>query len=253
MFTLLQQTPGSGSPTQIPASRIHDISGYEIFGHGATGEAHALAHQMLDSGQLRLGHRLLGQWLADRSGYGSDWVHLHFHMAIFELALGEWHQAYARFRKEVLPAAATSTDALTDAPALLWRIAITAPKPVVLPWQPLRQAALAGMQRADKPFVQIHHLLALAGAGDTASIVGWLRAGREVPSARQDRIVERVALACCALAARAYRQASDLLQGILPDIPLIGGSHAQNQLFDQLSTWSAHQNPPLESVFLDAA
>jgi hypothetical protein len=133
------------SSAPLSALNVRDISGYEIFSEGTMGKAHALAHRMLDADQLRLGHRLIGEWLADRNGSGSDWVHLHFHMAIFELALGEWDNAYARFMKEVLPTASSSADALTDAPALLWRIAITAPEPVVLPWQPLRRTALACM------------------------------------------------------------------------------------------------------------
>jgi hypothetical protein len=98
---------------------VQDISGYTVFSAGDAGAAHVMAHQMLDENQIELGHQLLGEFLENHSGSGSDWVHLHFHMAIFELELNNWSAAYTRFMNEVLPTAATTELALTDAPALL--------------------------------------------------------------------------------------------------------------------------------------
>ena len=227
------------SARELP--KAQDISGYEIFSHGDTGAAHALAHHLLDAGQIGTGRRLLGKWLDGRSGHGSDWVHLHFHMAIFELALGDWHRAHARFLAEVLPTAATTADALTDAPALLWRLAMTAPAGIALPWQALRQTVLANLQQCDKPFVQLHNLLALAGAGDSASIERWLQGGCGAPQLTEERPVVLFAEALAALAAGSWQRASRMLRAIQPDVSRVGGSHAQNQLFEQLALWSARQ------------
>jgi hypothetical protein len=44
-----------------------------------------------------------------------------------------------------------------------------------------------------------------------------------------------------ALAVRAWRQAGDLLQGAMREISGIGGSRAQNGLFEQLAAWCARQ------------
>lgn len=212
-----------------------DSSGYAIFSAGDAGAAHVRAHELLDSGQIERGHRELGAWLERRTGAGSDWVHLHFHMAIFELALGDWTGAYRRFQREILPAASSTDVAYTDAPALLWRIALAAPHAVNLPWQALRRTALNGLRRQSDAFVTLHHLLALAGAGDSAGIETWLDG--DTDRSPQGRLLRRAALALCDCASGAYRQAAAELHALAPQLSIIGGSRAQRELFDQLERW----------------
>ena len=166
---------------------ISDVSGYIVFSQGDEGAAHVSAHRMLDNGQLEAGYLPLGTWLDGRTGAGSDWTHLQFHMAIFELGIGDWNAAYERFLTEILPVAATSENALTDAPGLLWRLAIAAPQTVELPWQPLRRTALNGMRQLHEPFVELHKLLAFAGAGDHDSIKAWLRIHARQIRSQRDR------------------------------------------------------------------
>lgn len=237
MATLLMQHPGNTRLVGASAVNARDMRGYEIFSHGPSGEAHALAHRLTDTARWRLGHQLLGEWLDTHRGIGSDRVHLQFHMAIFELALGEWDSAHRRFVSEVLPTAASTAEALTDAPALLWRLALSAPELVMLPWEPIRRTALAHMHDTPDPFVQLHHLMALAGANDTSSIALWLRAKSGFARTKEQRVLERFALAMSALSSGAFLQAADLLHAVLPDLTQIGGSQAQNQLFDQLAAW----------------
>jgi hypothetical protein len=156
---------------------------------------------------------------------------MQFHMALFELELGDWQAAYARFWREILPTAATTEDALTDAPGLLWRLQMTAPEGVVLPWQPLRRTALRAMTNCTSEFVQIHNLLALAGAGDSRSLErGWIR----YRESAHGRLTRRFSRACIAIAAGAFQQASKQLQAIQSDLAQLDGSHAQLQLFEQL-------------------
>lgn len=242
MATLFMQFPGNTKPVEASPVNARDVRGYAIFSHGPSGEAHALAHRLTDTARWRLGHQLLGEWLDTHRGTGSDWVHLQFHMAIFELALGEWDSAHRRFLFEVLPTAASTAEALTDAPALLWRLALSAPEPVMLPWEPIRRTALAHMHDTPDPFVQLHHLMALAGAKDTSSIALWLRADSRFASIKEQRLVERFALAMSALSCGAFLRAADLLQVVLPDLTEIGGSQAQNQLFAQLAAWAVRQS-----------
>ncbi len=241
MFLPVEANSGSVNRAAGAAPRTRDISGYEIFDQGETGAAHALAHHCLDNGQIISGHRALGKWLDGHGGSGSDWVHLQFHMGIFELELGQWRQAYARFLAEVLPTAAATTEALTDAPALLWRIAMAAPGTVSLPWQPLRQTALSCIDDSNSPFVQAHNLLALAGAGDGAAIEYWLKDKRDRAQSLRQRLVVRFAEALAALATGSFEQAGAMLEAILPELSAIGGSHAQNGIFRQLADWSTRQ------------
>lgn len=214
-----------------------DASGYAVFSAGDAGDAHVQAHRALDEGRHELGRRQLGAWLDGRVGAGSEWVHLQFHMAIFELAADDWKAAYTRFMKEILPAAARTEFALTDAPGLLWRLALTAMHPVELPWAQLRRTALRCMRRPSEPFVELHHLLALAGAGDVESLDRWLERRPARRGSPLDSSVEQAAAALRSCAAGSYHRAAVLLQNVAPQLSRVGGSRAQNQLFTEIRLW----------------
>ena len=104
-----------------------DMIGYEVFSDGDIGQAHVIAHKYHDIERPDLGYQFLKDWLTGRTGTGSDWIHIQFHMALFELDLGQWCDAYTRFKQNILPGAAFTDHALTDAPALLWRLMMSAP------------------------------------------------------------------------------------------------------------------------------
>ncbi|MGD8839883.1 MAG: hypothetical protein PVI70_09810 [Gammaproteobacteria bacterium] len=242
MSTLVSNHPAPQTRTGHPATQVRDASGYRIFSHGEMGEAHAFAHRMFDSGHIRAGRHGLETRLAGKRGQGSEWLHLQFHLALFELESGDWQRAHARFEAEILPAASSGAEALTDAPGLLWRLAIAAPGPVVLPWRPLWRTALANLHRVDKPFVQLHNLLAIAGAGDVSAIERWLESASATAMSPGEQRLQQFAPALKALATRSWRQAGILLQELAREVPGIGGSRAQNGLFEQLAAWCARQD-----------
>ncbi len=221
------------------ATAAHDVSGYEIFSDGDQGAAHVLAHHMVDTGQCELGRQSLGRWLDDHAGSGSQWVHLHFHMAIFELATGHWEAAHRRYLDHVLPTAESSEDALTDAPALLWRLALSASEGTELDWEPLRRTALKRMRRPSDSFTELHNLLALAGAGDLPSVDVYVNT-RSADSSGP-HLVFRLATAVSAYVKGHYHRAAELLWRLLPRIPEIGGSRAQTQLFELMATASSRK------------
>ena len=234
---MIDQTVIETRRTKPDAATIAvDASGYEIFSRGDQGAAHVLAHRMMDTGQYERGRQLLGRWLEGRSGSGSQWVHLQFHMAILELATGHWQAPHRRYLDHVLPAAESSEDALTDAPALLWRLALSAPEGTALEWEPLRQTALERMRRPSDPFTELHNLLALAGAGDLKSLDAYTNSCTADSFRRH--LVCKLAKALSAYVKGHYRRAADLLWRLLPKIAEIGGSRAQIQLFEQMAAAS---------------
>lgn len=228
-------------PANVQAERHRDVSGFALFYTGEAGAAHLMAHRMLDHGCYDLGHQRLGSWLDGRRGAGSDWVHLQWHMAVFELALGDWETAVARFQDYILPVAATTENALTDAPALLWRLSLGAHGPIALPWEPVRATALRRMRRPSAPYVELHNLLALAGAGDVASLDQWLQRQTSAARSRSEVLVTRMAVALRAYAAGDFESAATVLTTVVPYIAQIGGSRAQNQLFQRLGQVSRHK------------
>jgi hypothetical protein len=233
-----------------------DVSGFAIFSAGDMGEAHVIAHQMFDKSRFEDGHRRLGDWLATRTGSGSDWMHLQFHMALFELTVDRWDDAYTRFTNEILPVAETTNDALTDAPALAWQLALAAQHEAAIDWGALRRTALRNLGQPATPFVELHHLLAFAGANDVDTIERWLSANR-LPQigSLATTVLTNMASALSAWCRSEYRAAAAALAKTVPRIQLIGGSHAQQQLFIELERVARHRadGPATAERFLAAA
>ena len=215
--------------TVVDLTDVRDASGHAIFSASDLGAAHVRAHAAADSGQFEAGRRELGAFLASHCGIGSEWTHLQFHMALFELECGDWESAYARFRREILPVAAETSDALTDAPGLLWRLALAAPRAVVLPWMPLRNTALKSLgHRAS--FIEISNLLALAGARDAASIESWIQRDSAL-APRVEHLVRRFAAGLVRYLHGELESCADTIDQLIPYLREIGGSQSQNQLF----------------------
>jgi len=221
--------------TQVARRMIgRDVSGSPLFCEGASGLAHVMAHRLQDAGRLDEGHRELGAWLATHEGAGSDWIHLQWHMAVFEIATGRWTSAYQRFVRHILPTVSAG-DAYTDAPSLLWRLSLTSPGGVQIPWEPAREAAIEGLCRLSSPYVELHHLLALAGAGDASSINRWHSTRARDVSSLSDHILNRMAEGLGAFAAHDYSRAAVTLAAAAPQVSRLGGSRAQNELFELIS------------------
>jgi hypothetical protein len=225
----------------MPPARRHDRSGFAVFSLGDAGEAHVMAHRMLDEGRHELGHRLLGRWLSLHSGSGSDWTHLQWHMAVFEIAVGNWEVARARFEAEILPIAAGSFDALTDAPALLWRLWLSAPRRATLAWKPVAETARRALADQRDPYVELHSLLALAGVGDVETIDKWF-SSQSLGRVRESQLLMQMATGLRALAAGHLEHAAQLLAATASSMTELGGSHAQNELFPELADYCQAQS-----------
>lgn len=237
MVTGTQMTAATTKTVAWPNRQPRDAIGKPVFAAGDTGIAHVIAHRLLDSGECELGHRWLGHWLDTHEGTGSEWIHLQFHMAVFELAIDDWAAAHRRYLARILPAAATSEDALTDAPAIAWRLKLGARFPTELYWDTLRRTALRAIGETTEPFATVHHLLAFAGAGDTDAIEAWLDSNPKRRS-RDDRSVAQAAKALLAALANSFQRAAMLLGRALPELERLGGSQAQNALFgDLVAAW----------------
>jgi len=221
-----------------PRARSQDVSGFGVFSDGDAGQAHVMAHRMLDEGRHELGHRWLGNWLAKHEGQGSDWTHLQWHMAIFELALGQWDAALARFQEHILPIAATTDDALTDGPAMLWRLKLSADRPVVLPWEPVRKTAARNLSRVSDPYVALHCILALAGAGDVHALDRWIETGPKGSGYCREPLLVQLAIGLRAFAVGDYRLAAVVFTSSVSKASELGGSHAQNELLRAISDLS---------------
>ncbi len=215
-----------------------DSSGFRYFSDGEPGEAHELAHRMLDQGLEAEGFARLSAWLAENDRpageeLDSQWVHLHWHMAVFEIAVGRPEDAYRRYRERILPAVHRG-EALTDAPSLLWRLSLAAEGSIDIEWSEARDAALKHLGHSNA-YVEIHNLLALAGARELECIDRWLDRHYRGADHTQARISLQIAWALRTFANRDYEPAAKLLRS-LRELSRLGGSRAQNTLWAEIET-----------------
>ncbi len=210
-----------------------DISGFAAFNTGDAGATHVASHELLDSGRFEEGYRFLGDWLQQHTGSGSDWVHLQWHMAVFELSTGRLGDAFDRFEHSILPAV-SSNEALTDGPSLLWRFLLSGTGAIDIDWSAVRGAAMARHSPEGDPYVELHNVLALAGARDLAILDEWLDGYISSVADERCRALLPVAWALRSFASGDYQVAAQLLRRAVDGVSSLGGSNGQNVLFVQI-------------------
>jgi hypothetical protein len=209
---------------------MRDARGYPVFSSGELGRAHVAAHRFLDARRYTDGRRFLERWLARHADDGPRWVHLQWHMLVFELGEGDWSAAHPRFVQSILPHAQSSDRAVTDAPQALLRLCWAAPTETRLCWRQIARPAVARLARDGHPFRVLHDLLAAAGARDLGAIDWWSkRKGGAAPPG----------LKAAAAGLRAFSTRDDVvavqrLSEALPHLSNWGGSEAQNELFHEM-------------------
>ncbi len=125
-------------------------------------------------------------------------------------------------------------------PQLLCRLALTAPEGVELPWEPLHRTALAQMNRQADTYTELHIMMALAGSGDLRNLYDWAWAQRDTEVTRQKLFVHRFVVALMAYIEGRHQQALQIFSSLVPRIADVGGSAAQNELFEMI-TLSCHR------------
>jgi hypothetical protein len=201
---------------------------------------HALAHVFEMTGRALEGAR----WLRSAAG---DWAHcnnfsyhMFWHLALFELELGRTDAVLDLYDREIRAERTDDYRDIANGASLLARLEIEGVD-VGGRWDELADIASRRAAERSLVFADLHYLLALTGAGrdaEAAALVGALgtdarRGGHDARVAR--RVGLSVAMALASFRAGDYADAADLFQDALPRLSMIGGSHAQRDLFEQLA------------------
>ena len=156
---------------------------------------------------------------------------------MFELARGNGERAKAIYVDSIRPSVAQSAPmlSLANSASFLWRWRIYHAMPSLdEAWAEVAGHARRHFPRASLAFADLHAALAEAATGDDTGLRGriaglknLMRDGRLPPGG--------VAPALCAGAAALSRgddrTAAQVLEAALADLPRIGGSHAQREVF----------------------
>jgi len=198
---------------------------------------HAMAHvfEMTDRPEAGL------RWMADHepawAASSSVVTHGWWHVALFQLALGDLDAALALYDARVAGGRSAEVSDLIDRSALLWRIALLRASQGMR-WSELADRWSPHIDDGFCSFSDVHAMLAFVGANDCPAR-GGLEANlqrRQSGRTRHGRTTRQLGLPACR-ALMAFGRGDDalaikLLAGLPPLAHRLGGSHAQRDVLD---------------------
>jgi tetratricopeptide (TPR) repeat protein len=204
--------------------------------------AHAVTHVYQMQSRFDEGIPFLESLTGEWDNANNFVYHLHWHKALQHIGLGDQEAALKVY--DDLLVAPLADDFYLDvcnAASLLWRLEMLGSSAGDR-WQQLLELSRNRVQDDELVFTTLHYLMAPAILGDTPSIESglnhfhaWSQAGTTQGKVAS-QVGETMAQSIACFAKQQHREGALLLQTVKDKIHLIGGSHAQRHLFDQLIT-----------------
>lgn len=201
---------------------------------------HCLAHVYLHNGDPHCGAEKLESFLPLWMTAGR-FIHCHntWHLALAYLETLDRDRALDLYRRHVWGITPQLVTEQLDAIALLWRMEMAGADVDDL-WSGVADAAETQVDHRYMPFMDAHYAFALARGGRTAATqqllgrVAERAAGKDAEAARSWAPVGKALIeAAAALATGDAARAAALLDPVMTDITIVGGSDAQDDLFRQ--------------------
>ncbi len=201
---------------------------------------HALAHVLLTDGRLSSGAALLQQASGPWGGLTSFMrCHLWWHLALFHIELGDDAAALLLYDSQVWGVDTSYSQDQVGAVSLLARLEL-AGVDVGARWDALAAHLTGRVHDQVQPFLDLQYLYGLARAGLPqadlllASIEAFAPTAAAATRVAWQQVAVPAARGLLAHARGQWAAAADALTLALPRLALIGGSHAQRDLFEQL-------------------
>ena len=200
--------------------------------------AHQRVHGFFEAGDATGGADFIANWLRGYDRAGHLHCHLSWHLALFELARGNAERAQAIYRDSIRPSVAQAAPmlVLADSASFLWRWRFYGAVPSLdQEWAEVAAHARRHFPGAALAFADLHAALAEAATGDDDGVQSRIAGLQRL--AQDGRLPPgEAALALCSGAAALGRsdnaEAARILESTLTDLPRIGGSHAQREVFE---------------------
>ena len=198
--------------------------------------AHSVAHVYYEMSRDDEGGAFLSGWLEDYDRRSTYRVHLSWHQALFELALGRYNQALSWYESDIRPSVqGLKYTALADSASLIWRMRIYGDTGPQAPWNELVELAAPAAARPGPSFRDAHAALAFTAAGDEESfgkLVDGLQAMADAGDACALEATLPLVKGIGAFGQGDYAEAVRLMEPVYPQLTRVGGSHAQRLVFE---------------------
>lgn len=206
--------------------------------------AHARTHARVELGETEDGVAFLEAWLRDYDRAAILHCHLNWHLALFELDLGEAERAMARYQAAMRPSVAQCgpMPTLADAASFLWRCGLYGAGPRPLPWDDVAVFTARWFPRAGLAFADLHGAMAEAATSATSDLerrIEELERRADEGKLPQGRVVPLICRGLAAFARGDATEAADRLAAAISDLTRIAGSHAQREVFEDtlIAAW----------------
>lgn len=199
--------------------------------------AHVKAHVHYEAGEKEQGLKFLQQWIPAYAKEGLLHCHINWHIALWQLELGDFDAAMKTYLAGVHPGAAWGPpiNVLTDAASFLWRAELAGNRGNAELWHEVKRYGDQCFPAAGLAFADVHRALAYAATGDELALetlLGELKAREEAGKLFAGPIVPRLAQAFDAFAKKDFAKAVALIEPHMAEHERIGGSRAQRDLIE---------------------
>jgi tetratricopeptide (TPR) repeat protein len=207
--------------------RAVEMAPHDAWAVHAVAHVHEMTHRPADG----------EAWIeAQRPGWkgcNSFTYHLSWHLGLFHLDQGRYGRVLDLYDAEIRPDRSEEYRDFTNAVATLWRLRQHGVD-VGGRWQELAEIARRRRAETVLVFAALHRLLALLAVGDMAAArdVAMALAAAAEDDDEQGQVAARIGAGLAhALVAAAEPGATVPLAGLSENLHLLGGSHAQRDLF----------------------
>jgi hypothetical protein len=199
--------------------------------------AHVKAHVHYEAGEKVAGLKFLQKWLPGYAKEGLLHCHLNWHVALWQLELGEHEDAMRTYLQAVHPGASWGPpiNVISDAASFLWRFELAGRLRDHGRWREVSEYATKNFPSAGVAFADVHKALAYAASGDELALetlLGQLREREKAGKLLAGPIVPALAEAFGAFARKDYAKALALIEPYMAEHERIGGSRAQRRLIE---------------------
>ncbi len=198
--------------------------------------SHSEAHVFFETGDHPGGTDFLSRWIVGYDSRASFYVHLSWHLALFELALGHYERALSLYESSIRPSVVEKSPiSLADSASLMWRLQMYSGSAPPAPWQEVEAQAAPAAEQPGPAFRDAHAALAFAASGaedDLGRMIDGLRDLGDKGNLVAGEITLPLARGIGAFVQGDYGETVRLIEPIFPQLTRLGGSHAQREVFE---------------------